>query len=156
MGEPMDARTGCYEVEWAGTGFMLVARRVFEQLILAYPERRIDDAQVGRMAKTDPKVPWCQEFFPIGVARGDYFGEDVGYSADFGGLIAERTKDGIAAARANGRHPGRQPLDRDKADAALKLVAAGLSPTAAAKQVGLGRSTVYRELVASGTHRAAR
>jgi DNA invertase Pin-like site-specific DNA recombinase len=71
-------------------------------------------------------------------------------------LIAERTKDGIAAARANGRHPGRQPLDRDKADAALKLVAAGLSPTAAAKQVGLGRSTVYRELVASGTHRAAR
>jgi DNA invertase Pin-like site-specific DNA recombinase len=65
-------------------------------------------------------------------------------------LIAERTRDGIAAARAKGRHPGRQPLDRDKAEAALKLVAAGLSPTAAARQVGLGRSTVYRELVASG------
>lgn len=61
-------------------------------------------------------------------------------------LIAERTKDGIAAARARGRHPGRQPLDRDRAEAALKLVAAGLSPTAAARQVGLGRSTVYREL----------
>jgi DNA invertase Pin-like site-specific DNA recombinase len=37
-------------------------------------------------------------------------------------------------------------LDREKAEAALKLVAAGLSPTAAARQVGLGRSTVYREL----------
>ena len=48
-------------------------------------------------------------------------------------LIAERTKDGIAAARAKGRHPGRQPLDRDRAEAALKLVAAGLSPTAAAR-----------------------
>ncbi len=52
----------------------------------------------------------------------------------------------IAAARARGKHPGRQPLDPDRAEAALTLVAAGLSPTAAARQVGLGRSTVYREL----------
>src|SRR4029079_17338482 len=29
-------------------------------------------------------------------------------------LIAERTKDGIAAARARGKRPGRQPLDQDK------------------------------------------
>src|SRR5271165_3032784 len=61
-------------------------------------------------------------------------------------LIAERTKDGIIAARARGKRPGRQPLDADKVQAALKLVQAGLSPTAAARQVGLGRSTVYREL----------
>jgi DNA invertase Pin-like site-specific DNA recombinase len=68
-------------------------------------------------------------------------------------LIAERTRDGIAAARAKGKHPGRQPLDRDKAGAAMKLVAAGLSPTEAAKQVGLGRSTVYREQRPAGTDR---
>jgi len=68
-------------------------------------------------------------------------------------LIAERTRDGIAAARARGKHPGRQPLDRDKAEAALKLVAAGLSPTVAARQVGLGRSTVYRELRRAGADR---
>jgi len=43
-------------------------------------------------------------------------------------LIAGRTKDGIAATR--GKRPGRQPLYRDKAEAASKLVAAGLSPTA--------------------------
>jgi DNA invertase Pin-like site-specific DNA recombinase len=61
-------------------------------------------------------------------------------------LIAERTKDGIAAARARGKHPGRRPLDTDKIAAALSLVKAGLSPTAAAKQLGLGRSTVYREV----------
>ena len=48
-------------------------------------------------------------------------------------LIAERTKDGIAAARAKGKHPGRRPLDADKIAAALSLVKAGLSPTAAAK-----------------------
>ena len=37
-------------------------------------------------------------------------------------LIAERTKDGILAARARGKRPGRQPLDQDKVAAALKLV----------------------------------
>lgn len=61
-------------------------------------------------------------------------------------LIAERTRDGIAAARAEGRKPGRPALDREKLQAALTLVRAGLSPTKAADQVGLGRSTVYREL----------
>ena len=65
-------------------------------------------------------------------------------------LIAERTKDGIAAARARGKRPGRQRLDADKIAAVLKLVQAGLSPSAAARQVGLGRSTVYRELGRAG------
>ena len=58
-----------------------------------------------------------------------------------------------AAARARGKRPGRQPLDRDRAEAALKLVAAGLSPIAAARQVGLGRLTVYRELRRTGADR---
>jgi DNA invertase Pin-like site-specific DNA recombinase len=65
-------------------------------------------------------------------------------------LIAERTKDGIAAARLRGKLPGRQPLDADRVSAALKLVVAGLSPTNAARQTGLGRSTVYREVKRSG------
>jgi len=65
-------------------------------------------------------------------------------------LIAERTKDGIAAARAKGKRPGRKPVDSEKVRAALKLVEAGLSPTAAAKQLGLGRSTVYREITVAG------
>ena len=68
-------------------------------------------------------------------------------------LIAERTKDGIAAARARGKRPGRQPIDEDKVQAALKLVEAGLSPTKAASQLGLGRS--YREVAAAGLSRSA-
>ena len=68
-------------------------------------------------------------------------------------LIAERTKDGIAAARARGKRPGRQPLDADKIAAAINLVKAGLSPTAAARQLGLGRSTVYREVNRAGIER---
>ncbi|MBB3268641.1 DNA invertase Pin-like site-specific DNA recombinase [Azospirillum sp. OGB3] len=68
-------------------------------------------------------------------------------------LIAERTKDGIAAARARGKRPGRQPVDMNKVKAALKLVEAGLSPAEAAKQLGLARSTVYREMSSAGLQR---
>jgi DNA invertase Pin-like site-specific DNA recombinase len=59
-------------------------------------------------------------------------------------LIGERTKDGLAAAKAKGRRPGRPPIDPDKGDAAFKLIEAGLSPIEAARQVGLGRATVYK------------
>ena len=68
-------------------------------------------------------------------------------------LIAERTKDGIAAARARGKRPGRHPLDPEKIAAALELVKAGLPPTVAARQLGLGRSTVYREVSRAGIAR---
>ena len=69
-------------------------------------------------------------------------------------LIAERTKDGIAAARAKGKLPGRRPLDPEKASTALKLVTAGMSPTDAARQLGLGRATVYREMAYAGLRRS--
>lgn len=61
-------------------------------------------------------------------------------------LIAERTRDGLATARTKGRRPGRPPLAPGKREAALLLVQSGMSPTQAARQVGLGRSTLYREL----------
>lgn len=70
-------------------------------------------------------------------------------------LISERTKDGIVAARERGRHAGRRPVDPDKVRAALALVGAGLSPTQVASQLGLGRSTVYREIAAAGGAREA-
>jgi DNA invertase Pin-like site-specific DNA recombinase len=63
-------------------------------------------------------------------------------------LIAERTRDGLAAARARGSRPGRPPLDPEKLEAALLLVKGGMSPTKAARQVGVGRSTLYREIQA--------
>ena len=46
-----------------------------------------------------------------------------------------------------------QPLDPDKIAAALELVKAGLSPTVAARQLGLGRSTIYREVGRAGITR---
>ena len=59
-------------------------------------------------------------------------------------LISERARDGIAAARKRGRTPGRPPLDPETVSAAQKLIAAGLSPARAAKQLGIGRATAYR------------
>lgn len=70
-------------------------------------------------------------------------------------LIAKRTKDGIAVVCAKGKLPGRRPLDPKKANAALKLVEAGVSPTEAAWQLGLGCATVYREMALAGVRRSA-
>lgn len=61
-------------------------------------------------------------------------------------LIAERTKEGINAAKLKGRMPGRPTLDKEKLESARKLIATGVSPTNTAKQLGIGRSTLYREL----------
>jgi DNA invertase Pin-like site-specific DNA recombinase len=61
-------------------------------------------------------------------------------------LIAERTKDGIAVARSRGKHPGRPKLNADTLNAAFLLIDAGMSPTNAAKQLGIGRSNLYREI----------
>lgn len=70
-------------------------------------------------------------------------------------LISERTKDGIAAARAKGRQPGRRPLDMTRVEAAIKLVEARMPPVEAARQLGIGRSTIYREMRRLGITRPA-
>ena len=60
-------------------------------------------------------------------------------------LISERTRDGIAAARKRGRKgPVAPRFDPETVSAAEKLIAAGLSPARAAKQLGIGRATAYR------------
>ncbi len=61
-------------------------------------------------------------------------------------LISERTKDGINAARLKGKHPGMPILSQDTLDSARRLVTSGLSVTNTAKQLNMGRSTLYREL----------
>src|SRR5262249_30281184 len=61
-------------------------------------------------------------------------------------LIAERTRDGIANARTNGRRRGRHPLDHGKLAAADLREPSGMSSTQADRHLGLGRSTLYREM----------
>lgn len=59
-------------------------------------------------------------------------------------LISERTKDGIEAARRQGRKPGRPSLNAETVLALHNLVQAGMTAGQAAKQLGIARSTAYR------------
>lgn len=61
-------------------------------------------------------------------------------------LIRERTLAGLAAARASGRHGGRQPVPGHLVDAARELVAAGRPVSEVAATLHIGRSTLYRHL----------
>ena len=65
-------------------------------------------------------------------------------------LIAERTKDGIQAAKEAGKILGRPGVTDEKIDAAFALVASGLSVSKAAAQLGIGRSTLYQEIARRG------
>jgi DNA invertase Pin-like site-specific DNA recombinase len=62
-------------------------------------------------------------------------------------LIIERTRAGLAAAKARGRTGGRPPaLSPEKIAAVKALIDSGHSVQAAADAVGVARSTVYRSL----------
>lgn len=94
-----------------------------------------------------------EERLDTGSAAGELVFHVFGAIAHFERrLIAERTRDGIRAARARGKVPGRPGLDQEKLASAIALVEGGLSPTRAAKQLGLGRSTLYRELAIRGSN----
>ncbi len=62
-------------------------------------------------------------------------------------LIVERTMDGLAAARAQGRTGGRKPtVTQDVLDLALARRARGQSVGQIARELRVGRSTLYRAL----------
>jgi DNA invertase Pin-like site-specific DNA recombinase len=62
-------------------------------------------------------------------------------------LIKERTRAGLAAARDRGRTGGRpRVLDDSKLAMAKRLLDAGESPTAVARNLGIGRATLYRAI----------
>lgn len=62
-------------------------------------------------------------------------------------LIIDRTKAGLAAARARGRTGGRPAvMTADKLAAAQALIAKGQTMQAAADAIGVGRATLYRNL----------
>ena len=62
-------------------------------------------------------------------------------------LIKERTKAGLAAAKARGRTGGRKTvMDASKIAAAKALLEAGTPATEVAKNLGVGRATLYRAI----------
>ena len=72
------------------------------------------------------------------------FGALAEFEAD---LISERTKAGLAAARAAGRSPGRpRTMTPEKIEAAVRLRADGYSYGQIASALGVGKTTVLRAL----------
>jgi DNA invertase Pin-like site-specific DNA recombinase len=61
-------------------------------------------------------------------------------------LMLERQREGIAKAKAEGKYRGRKPTARAKADEIKRLKAAGIRPTDIARQLSIGRASVYRAL----------
>ena len=62
-------------------------------------------------------------------------------------LLIERTKDGVAHARAEGRVAGPKPkLSPEQVRLARKAIEAGESVTAVARSLGVSRQTLYRAL----------
>lgn len=59
-------------------------------------------------------------------------------------MMLERQREGIAKAKAEGKYKGRKPTAKAKASEVEALLAAGVSPTEVARQLGIGRSSVYR------------
>ncbi|MCB1462640.1 MAG: recombinase family protein [Nitratireductor sp.] len=61
-------------------------------------------------------------------------------------LMLERQREGIAKAKAEGKYKGRKATARAKADDVERLKAEGVRPAEIAKQLSIGRASVYRIL----------
>ena len=59
-------------------------------------------------------------------------------------MMLERQREGIAKAKAEGKYKGRMPTARAKSDKVMALLDQGISPTQIAKDLGIGRASVYR------------
>ncbi|TXN20050.1 recombinase family protein [Methylobacterium sp. WL19] len=64
-------------------------------------------------------------------------------------MMLERQREGIAKAKAEGAYKGRKPTARAKADEIKLLAAEGMSMSAIAAKLGIGKGSVHRALNAS-------
>jgi DNA invertase Pin-like site-specific DNA recombinase len=61
-------------------------------------------------------------------------------------IMLERQREGIAAAKAEGRYKGRKPTARAKARDIRKMAADGVGKSEIARRLGIGERSVYRVL----------
>lgn len=61
-------------------------------------------------------------------------------------LIRERQQQGIALAKARGVYKGRKPIDDERLAEAKRRIASGIPKTKVAKELKIGRTTLYKYL----------
>lgn len=59
-------------------------------------------------------------------------------------IMLERQREGIAKAKAAGKHKGRKPTAQAKTKEVMELIRSGVGPSETAKQVGISRASIYR------------
>lgn len=71
----------------------------------------------------------------------------LGAFAEFERIIRERQDEGVAIARAKGKYKGRKRVLTDEQIVEARArIEAGEGPSAIARDLGVGRSTLYRAL----------
>jgi DNA invertase Pin-like site-specific DNA recombinase len=65
-------------------------------------------------------------------------------------MMLERQREGIARAKSDGKYKGRKPTARLKAEDAVRMFRDGKRVAHIAKDLGIGRGSVYRALEAAG------
>lgn len=78
---------------------------------------------------------------PAGRLQFNIFGAVAQFERE---IMLERQREGIAKAKREGKYKGRKPTARAKADEAREMLSAGVGVSQVAKQLGIGRSSVYR------------
>ena len=61
-------------------------------------------------------------------------------------LILERQREGIAQAKARGAYKGRKPISSNQIEEARKMIAVDKAKTDICKELGIGRTTLYKYL----------
>ena len=82
-----------------------------------------------------------------GTATGELVVNLIGAIAQFERkMMLERQREGIAKAKSEGKYKGRKPTARAKSDEVLRLKSEGMSAINIAKELNIGRASVYRIL----------
>jgi DNA invertase Pin-like site-specific DNA recombinase len=66
-------------------------------------------------------------------------------------IMLERQREGIAKAKSEGKYKGRKPTAKEKAAEVLALHKQGVGASDIARQLKIGRSSVYRAIEASAS-----